>query len=193
MHNRWAASPAGFRPDPGPAQGHTIDPLWDDPRYDHLADTYSSHVNPVFWSLHGWVDDRIEDWKTANGVYGNAFWKGTWVGKMPRVEQRAAEEPSVEAAMPEQPLDKVRTEQLAHSEPMIGQDSSRVASHRALTRRTILGREDPGAVPPGVHALIESPHHPPSHPEEMEEIVRVIGECGIFHQGYMLPLSRIVW
>jgi hypothetical protein len=88
MHNRWAAAPAGARLDPGPAEGDSIDPVWDDPRYDHLADDYSSHVNPVFWSLHAWIDDRIEDWKAANGVYGNTFWKGTWLGRPPEADQR---------------------------------------------------------------------------------------------------------
>jgi hypothetical protein len=83
MHMRWASPPAGSRPEPSITEGHTIDPVWDDPRYDFLGDTYSSHVNPVFWSLHGWIDDRIEDWKAANDVYGNDFWKGTWIGKMP--------------------------------------------------------------------------------------------------------------
>jgi len=91
MHNRWASAPAGARPDPAPAQGDTIDPVWDDPRYDHLADDYSSHVNPAFWSLHAWIDDRVEDWKAANGVYGNTFWKGTWVGRLPETDQRTPE------------------------------------------------------------------------------------------------------
>jgi hypothetical protein len=26
------------------------------------------------------VDDRLEDWKRANGVAGEVAWKGTWVG-----------------------------------------------------------------------------------------------------------------
>ena len=33
--------------------------------YDYLGETFSSHVNPIFWRLHGWVDDRIEDWFKA--------------------------------------------------------------------------------------------------------------------------------
>jgi hypothetical protein len=90
MHLRWAAFPGSVRPDPlqktgdiDPTGGDVIPTEWDDPQYDFLADTYSSHVNPIFWKLHGWIDDRIEDWKIANGVFGNDFWKGTWVGKMP--------------------------------------------------------------------------------------------------------------
>ena len=42
-----------------------FDQKWLDPQYDHLGETFSSHVNPVFWRLHGWVDDRIEDWFAA--------------------------------------------------------------------------------------------------------------------------------
>lgn len=97
MHMRWASAPAGARPEPSPTEGHTIEERWDDPRYDFLGDTYSSHVNPVFWSLHGWVDDRIEDWKAANGVYGNNFWKGRWVGKMPAHHAPQPAEPSLPA------------------------------------------------------------------------------------------------
>ena len=27
-----------------------------------VVDFYSSHVNPLFWGLHEWIDDRIDDW-----------------------------------------------------------------------------------------------------------------------------------
>jgi hypothetical protein len=81
MHGRWAAQPAvGIRP--GAALTEEIDPQWDDPAYDYLGDTYASHVNPIFWKLHGWVDDRIEAWKVANGIHGEIEWQGTWVGPM---------------------------------------------------------------------------------------------------------------
>src|SRR5262249_54090049 len=43
-----------------------FDSKWDDPKNDYLGDFYSSHVNPLFWRLHGWVDDRIEDWFNAH-------------------------------------------------------------------------------------------------------------------------------
>ena len=43
-----------------------IDPKWDAPANDDLGDFYSSHVHPVFWRLHGWIDDRINDWAAAN-------------------------------------------------------------------------------------------------------------------------------
>ncbi|MEY2229847.1 hypothetical protein [Streptomyces sp. BF23-19] len=60
--------------------------------YDNLNDTFSSHVHPVFWRLHGWVDDRIEDWYAAHAAahmgqvtrkaVGGVPWfaKGPWVG-----------------------------------------------------------------------------------------------------------------
>jgi hypothetical protein len=84
MHLRWGAPPGSRFPYPDdPTLGETIPPEWDDPRYDFLVETYSSHVNPIFWKLHGWIDDRVEDWRVANGVAENDFWKGMWVGRMP--------------------------------------------------------------------------------------------------------------
>lgn len=52
-----------------------LDPNWeqayskvfDDPANDYLGGTYSSHVNPVFFMIHGWVDDRIQTWLEAHG------------------------------------------------------------------------------------------------------------------------------
>lgn len=176
MHNRWSASPAGFRPDPGPAQGHTIDPIWDDPRYNFLGDTYSSHVNPVFWSLHAWVDDRIEDWKAANGVFGNGFWKGTWVGKMPRIDAPMGERPPEEQPAPIQP---------APSHP-------HAAPHRTAAHPRVLEGEDPDAMNPGPHALIHDASHQHDDLEEMQEVVRLIGQCGIFHGGYRRDISYLV-
>lgn len=67
MHNRWSSTP--HDPKSGkPAQRDLFDfdNKWDDPKYDYLGDFYSSHVNPLFWRLHGWVDDRIEDWFNAH-------------------------------------------------------------------------------------------------------------------------------
>jgi len=31
-------------------------------------DEYSSHVGPIFFRLHKWIDDRIEDWAEAHGT-----------------------------------------------------------------------------------------------------------------------------
>ncbi len=82
MHMRWSAEPDAIRPDVDPTSPGDIDTRWDDPSYDWLGDTYSSHVNPIFWKLHGWVDDRIEDWRLAHGL-DEIEWTGTWVGNMP--------------------------------------------------------------------------------------------------------------
>lgn len=56
MHMRWCAEPVatGIRPDVDPGAPETIGPKWDDPAYDWLGDTYSSHVNSTFWKVHGW-------------------------------------------------------------------------------------------------------------------------------------------
>lgn len=82
MHLRWSSQPKAERPWTEPTKADTIDSHWDDPSYNYLADTYSSHVNPIFWKLHGWIDDRIEDWKSAHGITGEIQWTGTWVGHM---------------------------------------------------------------------------------------------------------------
>ncbi|HEX8532903.1 MAG TPA: hypothetical protein VF662_01935 [Allosphingosinicella sp.] len=69
MHMRWSSAPRD------PASGDVVpdgrsatdfDPRWSHPGYDFLGEFYSSHVNPVFWRLHGWVDDRIDDWFAAH-------------------------------------------------------------------------------------------------------------------------------
>ena len=79
--------------DPNPAGRSTDDfsDKWSLPAYNDLADFYSSHVNPIFWKLHGWIDDRINDWLQAHMFYhpGSVetiqvqsvewFKKGEWV------------------------------------------------------------------------------------------------------------------
>ena len=69
MHIRWSAAPRDpetnalltlGRPD------YSFEEKWNEPAYDWLGDFYSSHVNPVFWRLHGWIDDRIDDWYAAH-------------------------------------------------------------------------------------------------------------------------------
>jgi hypothetical protein len=68
MHVRWTHTL--YDPETGDAIVRNslfdIDPKWDDPSNDDLGDFYSSHVHPTFWRLHGWIDDRINDWATAN-------------------------------------------------------------------------------------------------------------------------------
>ena len=80
MHMRWSRKPARVRPDVDPEAAEVIDKRWDVPSYDWLGDTYSSHVNPVFWKLHGWVNQCVDLWMKAHGVQGPVPWKGTWVG-----------------------------------------------------------------------------------------------------------------
>ncbi len=61
---------------------------------DYLGSTYASHVNPIFYRLHGYVNNRIEDWLAANGyseVSDDAAcvaptcykWRGVWDGAFP--------------------------------------------------------------------------------------------------------------
>jgi hypothetical protein len=68
MHVRWTHTL--HDPDTGAPIGREslfdIDPKWDDPANDDLGDFYSSHVHPTFWRLHGWIDDRINDWARVN-------------------------------------------------------------------------------------------------------------------------------
>ncbi len=82
MHMRWAAVPRladGTKVPLGRGIGD-IDSRWADPSNDYLGDFYSSHVNPVFWRLHGWVDDRIQDWFDAH--------EAAHPGEIQRVEVR---------------------------------------------------------------------------------------------------------
>jgi hypothetical protein len=69
MHMRWSAIPhdpeTGVPVPSGRPDGET-DGKWLSPDYDFLGEFFSSHVNPVFWRLHGWVDDRINNWFEAH-------------------------------------------------------------------------------------------------------------------------------
>lgn len=69
MHMRWASMPRDpdtGEPVPSGRPSLDFDTKWLKPDYDYLGETFSSHVNPIFWRLHGWVDDRIEDWFRAH-------------------------------------------------------------------------------------------------------------------------------
>jgi hypothetical protein len=81
MHLRWTAQLPEYRPGGDPFD---VDPRFDDPAYDWLADFYSSHVNPIFWKLHGWVDARIDDWMKAGDKAGPVPWSfdPPWTGPM---------------------------------------------------------------------------------------------------------------
>jgi hypothetical protein len=78
MHRRWAADPGLARPSINPTASDTIDTMSDNPSYDFMADTYSSHVNSIFWKLHGWVDNRIENWMQAQEITGPVPWTVQW-------------------------------------------------------------------------------------------------------------------
>lgn len=69
MHMRWSAAPHDPQTNAllpkGRPQADTGE-RWDDPKYDWLGEFYASHVNPFFWRLHGWIDDRINDWFEAH-------------------------------------------------------------------------------------------------------------------------------
>jgi hypothetical protein len=67
MHMRWSSISRGPKTgNPVIRDDFDFDEKWDDPKYDYLGEFYSSHVNPIFWRLHGWVNDRIEDWYNAH-------------------------------------------------------------------------------------------------------------------------------
>jgi hypothetical protein len=69
MHMRWAsAQPRDPQTGKPVVRGdYDIDAKkWDIPDYDYLGDFHSSHVNPIFWKLHGWVDDCIGVWHAAH-------------------------------------------------------------------------------------------------------------------------------
>ncbi|NVZ26524.1 PvdJ/PvdD/PvdP-like protein [Pseudomonas gingeri] len=69
LHMRWASvarDPSNSAPVPMAREFMDFAPRWYEPENDFLGDPFSSHVNPVFWLFHGWIDDRIEDWFRAH-------------------------------------------------------------------------------------------------------------------------------
>lgn len=84
MHMRWAEVDQGAMarfPRLDPANPNpSIAPAFDDPSVDWLGHPWSSHVNPVFWKLHGWVDQVIEAWRIARGL-DSVTWTDDWVGE----------------------------------------------------------------------------------------------------------------
>jgi hypothetical protein len=79
MHIRWSAF-SQMREEVIPFfDFDKIDTSWDIKEYDSLNDFYSSQVNPIFYKLHGWIDDRVLDWQEANRI-SEIVWKGTWIG-----------------------------------------------------------------------------------------------------------------
>ncbi|NWB87770.1 pyoverdine maturation tyrosinase PvdP [Pseudomonas gingeri] len=69
LHMRWASvarDPSNGAPVPMAREFTDFAPRWYAPQNDFLGDPFSSHVNPVFWMFHGWIDDRLEDWFRAH-------------------------------------------------------------------------------------------------------------------------------
>jgi hypothetical protein len=69
LHMRWASvprDPSNGQPVPMARDPADFAPRWYAAENDFLGDPFSSHVNPVFWGFHGWIDDRIEDWFRAH-------------------------------------------------------------------------------------------------------------------------------
>lgn len=79
MHMRWCSDPGGYRPGINIADPTSGDAQWDVLHYDYLGDTYSSHVNPHFWYLHGWIDNLVDAWAAVRGL-PDIPWTGTWLG-----------------------------------------------------------------------------------------------------------------
>ncbi|MBY8948978.1 PvdJ/PvdD/PvdP-like protein [Pseudomonas sp. SH10-3B] len=69
LHMRWASvprDPSNGAPVPLARDPADFAARWYAAENDFLGDPFSSHVNPVFWHFHGWIDDRIEDWYRAH-------------------------------------------------------------------------------------------------------------------------------
>ncbi|EJM23956.1 hypothetical protein PMI22_00970 [Pseudomonas sp. GM21] len=69
LHMRWASvprDPSNGQPVPFARDPADFSPRWFAPENDFLGDPFSSHVNPVFWHFHGWIDDRLDDWFRAH-------------------------------------------------------------------------------------------------------------------------------
>ncbi|MBJ9977262.1 twin-arginine translocation signal domain-containing protein [Pseudomonas sp. S75] len=69
LHMCWASvprDPASGIPVPFARAQDDFAGRWFERENDFLGDPFSSHVHPVFWGFHGWIDDRIEDWYRAH-------------------------------------------------------------------------------------------------------------------------------
>ncbi|WP_426116445.1 PvdJ/PvdD/PvdP-like protein [Pseudomonas sp. DSP3-2-2] len=69
LHIRWASiprDPVNGSPVPAGREPADFSHRWFTPEYDCLVDSFSSHVNPLFWCFHGWIDERLEDWFDAH-------------------------------------------------------------------------------------------------------------------------------
>lgn len=80
MHERFCDQPDRERTDPPLGDSWPMPgSRWDAPGYDYLLDMYAAHVNPVFWSIHVWIDSYIDAWEARRG---RIDWAGAWEGPM---------------------------------------------------------------------------------------------------------------
>ncbi|MGH7629087.1 MAG: papain-like cysteine protease family protein [Gemmatimonadales bacterium] len=100
MHMHWASAPPSDR-DAGSA----------DPSNDYLGSTFSSQVNPIFWKLHGWIDECITRWEKAPAQAGTGsersaaadLAKFAWLGPIPRPQSKSLQQ-HTHADIPESEL-----------------------------------------------------------------------------------------
>ncbi|MBA1242396.1 pyoverdine maturation tyrosinase PvdP [Pseudomonas japonica] len=72
LHMCWASvarAPTDGRPMPMARQPTDFAEPWFDASNDFLGDPFSSHVHPLFWGFHGWIDARIDDWFAAHRLF----------------------------------------------------------------------------------------------------------------------------
>jgi hypothetical protein len=72
LHMRWAdvaRDPSNGMPVMEARLSSDFAGRWYQPQNDFLGDPFSSHVHPMFWKFHGWIDDRIDDWFRAHERY----------------------------------------------------------------------------------------------------------------------------
>lgn len=98
MHNTWA-HPTQWYTSYGPELQQVISspdqyPMFSHPSNNSLVGTYTSHTNPIFYRLHGYIEARVQSWLDANGYKTIADkcepqdktcyqWKRTWDGNLP--------------------------------------------------------------------------------------------------------------
>jgi hypothetical protein len=69
LHMRWATvtrDPTNNMPVSWDRSSSDFSSRWFLPENDYLGDPFSSHVSPIFWMFHSWIDARIEDWFRAH-------------------------------------------------------------------------------------------------------------------------------